>query len=176
MTWDASARFAPYLSPRAADAAFGSWGLADWSRATAVPAALRFAGSCAAPLRDGTTRVLREQDDAAIRSVIARRAGATGAARSMAVASHRVRACISARPSGDGLGTVDIRNRDGRAQVFGVLLGDGRMAKKVEYVVIARSGRAVEVSTFHTFAQDVTPPSTVRDFGRRVLHRLASIG
>lgn len=141
-----------------------------------MPPPLRFDGSCAPGLPGGSARVLRDHDDASVRSVIARRGSGSAAVGAAAAARSAVRNCVAARPAADALGETGVRASDGRARVIGVLLGDGRMAKKVEYVVVARSGRAVEVATFHVYAQDATPPSVPRDLGRRLLHRLTRVG
>lgn len=65
-----------------------------------------------------------------------------------------------------------MKTDDGMARLFGLDLGKARSAHKLEYVAVAHSGRAVEVSTFHVFAQDTLPPRTLRRLAVGVVDRL----
>jgi hypothetical protein len=163
-----------YLSPAAADALLGSWGLDDWKRARSVPDDLRFAHSCSTDLRSGDSRVLRHDEDASIRSVIGIRETRAAATRTYARLVNRVRACVLGRGEADRLVLgAKVKTDAGVARLFGLDLGKARSAHKLEYVAVAHSGQGVEVSTFHVFAQDTLPPRTLRRLAEKVVERLS---
>ena len=163
-----------YLSPAAADAVLGSWGLDGWKRARFVPDALRFAHSCSTDPRGGASRVLRDDKDASIRSVIGSRETQAAARRTYARLVNRVEACVLGRSEADRLVLgAKVKADAGVAKLFGLDLGKARSAHKLEYVVVAHSGQGVEVSTFHVFGQDTLPPRTLRRLAVRVVERLS---
>jgi hypothetical protein len=73
---DSSPTGSAFLSPSAAKASLGSWGLQHWDRVHAVPSGLRFDDSCAPGLLpSAATRVLRNRErphpvNASIRSAV----------------------------------------------------------------------------------------------------------
>jgi len=71
----------------------------------------------------------------------------------------------------DGL---PVSSATGTAQSFGVDVGSGRAAHQYEYIVVARDGAAVGVSTFAVFAQDTLSEATMDDLAGRVLDRLGA--
>ena len=165
-----------YLSPAAADAVLSSWGLGAWRRATVVPPALRFTGTCSTDPRGGVPRVLSQRDEASIRSVIARRDTVHTAALTYQRLVERVDGCAGDHAAHERLlrGRI-VRTHAGVATLFAVDLGQSRSAHRLEYVVVARSGRAAEVSTLHAFAQDTLPPRTWRDLAATVVRRLGTV-
>lgn len=163
-----------YLSPAAADAVLGSWGLDGWKRGRFVPDALRFAHSCSTDPPGGASSVLRDDEDASIRSVIGTRETQAAATRTHARLVNRVEACVLDRGEADRLVLgAKVKTDDGVARLFGLDLGKARSAHKLEYVAVAHSGRAVEVSTFHVLAQDTLPPRTLRRLAVEAVDRLS---
>ena len=79
------------------------------------------------------------------------------------------RACNRGGPCG-GPGS----SATGTAQSFGVVVGAGRAAAQYEYIVVARDGTAVGVSTLAVDAQDTLPQATLDDLAGRVLDRLGA--
>lgn len=170
-----------FLAPAGADAALGELGYRHWDRADAVPATLRFDRSCAVGLPDARTEVLLKNRDkhalASIRSTI--RVFATSARTEEARhrATGQVRRCIADRPVATAhLNGMRVATATGTARVFGATMGSARHAVKVEYVVVARDGQAVEVSALHVKTQAVLPKSNIRELARRELNRLATAG
>jgi hypothetical protein len=168
-----------FLSPSAAEAALGSWGLQDWKRTDAVPRGLRFADSCTPGLASGSTvRVLRDRDkpapaDASIRSAMKVFGSSSLAKQVKRARTHQIRACVGGLPDGGQLvNGMRVSSETGTARVFGASVGSAEGASQLEYIVIARDGAAVEQATLHVYAQDVLPRATLRDLTERVLHRL----
>jgi hypothetical protein len=172
-----------FLSPAAAKAALGSWGLQDWKRARAVPSRLHFDDSCAPGLHpDRTVRVLRDRDDphpatASIRSAIKQYERVSVAMRVKLDRRDRLHDCVNDLPGHDQLlNGMRVTSPSGTARVFGGALGSRGGARQLEYVVVARDGAAVEVCTFAAYAQDTLPEATLADLADRVLDRLAAAG
>ncbi|MGI8612770.1 MAG: hypothetical protein ACR2KL_02295 [Nocardioidaceae bacterium] len=164
-----------YLSPAGADAALGDYGLDHWRYTADVPRPLRFARTCSTTLPHGASGVLREHRQASIKSVIRTQPTTTQALEMKRRAAGRVLRCIDSRPPGHAeLTNLYVKDADSDARVFGVVLGAVSDARKVEYVVVAHSGRAAEVSTLHVFAQGAAPRSELRHLAIRVLRRLAN--
>jgi hypothetical protein len=168
-----------FLSPTAAEASLGSWGLQHWKRVEVVPGRLRFDNSCAPPLgRESTVRVLRDRDrpdpaGASIRSAIKPFDRVSVAKRVKADRTDRVRECVNGLPESDRLvSRMRVTSDTGTARVFGAKVGAAGGAGQLEYIVVARDGGAVELATFHAYAQDVPPRATLRDLTQRMLHRL----
>ena len=169
----AGAEAPSHLTVDDADAVLGTWGLDSWRKAQALPQSLRWEGSCSTTLMGGDKAVLREHDDAAIRSGVAVRSDDQAARRTARRAAQRVESCQAGYPEAARTVTgLRIRTAKGFARAYGTQVGTGRHAVKAEYVVVARSGRAAEVATFRAFAQDVLPEKTLRALARRVIARL----
>jgi hypothetical protein len=172
-----------FLSPAAAEASLGSWGLQHWKRVDAVPSRLRFDNNCAPRLaRDSTARVLRERDRpdpavASIRSAIKPFDRVSVAKGVKADRTDRVRECVYGLPESDQLvSRMRVTSDTGTAHAFGAKVGAGGGASQLEYIIVARDGGAVELATFHAYAQDVLASATLRDLTQRVLHRLHRAG
>ena len=103
------------------------------------------------------------------------RTGLQAARRTTSHAASRVESCQASYPEAARLVTgLRVRTPKGYARAYGTAVGAGRHAVKLEYVVVARSGRAAEVTTFRTYAQDYLPEKTLRALARRVIARLHS--
>lgn len=167
-----------FLSPADAKAALGELGYRRWKRAHTVPTSLRFDVSCATGLPDAEVDALRANHNqhavASIRSVIRRFATSEQAQKSRRRATSQVRGCVESLPEGQQMMTGGRVSTDsGTGRVFGATVGSARHAAKVECVVVARDGRAVEVSALHVKTQAVLPKAEIRDLARRELRRLA---
>ncbi|MGH3454192.1 MAG: hypothetical protein ACRDPQ_07410 [Nocardioidaceae bacterium] len=168
-----------FLSPAAAEAALGSWGLQDWKRVNSVPSRLHFDDSCAPGLHpDRTVRVLRDRDDphpatASIRSAIKQYGTVSAAKRVKLDRRDRLHDCVNDLPGHDQLlNGMRVTSPSGTARVFGGALGSRGGSRQLEYVVVARDGAAVELMTLHIYAQDTPFRAAIRDLTERLLHRL----
>jgi len=176
---DSSPSGSAFLSPSAAKASLGSWGLRHWDRVHAVPSGLRFDDSCAPGLvPSAATRVLRNRErphpaNASIRSTVKSFDRLSVAKQVKLDRVDRVRDCVNDLPARDRLVRgMRITTPFGTARVFGAKVGVARAVGHLEYVIVGRSGKAVELTTFHVYAQDTLSRATLRDLTGRVLHRL----
>lgn len=166
-----------HLTAGDANVALDTWGLGPWSEARVLPRRLRWQRSCSTSLAGGDRAVLRVRDDAGIRSRIAVRRDGQAARATARRADRRVAGCQAGRPAADRVVTGwSVRTTEGAARLYGTALGMGRHAVRLEYVVVARSGRAAEVATLRVFAQDTPPEKTLRALARRVVARLHQVG
>ena len=173
----ASAAVPTHLTAHDATAALGSWGLDAWRPAHALPRALHWAHSCSTGLDGADRAVLRDHDDAGIRSGVAVLADPQTAHRVGRRAAQRVAACQAGYPELDRIVTdLRVRTDNGSARTYGTQVGSGGHAAKVEYVIVGRSGRAAEVTTFRVFTQDVLARKALRSLVRHGLRRLANAG
>jgi|SoiMethySBSTD1v2_1073268.scaffolds.fasta_scaffold138782_4 hypothetical protein len=168
-----------FLSPAAAKASLGPWGLGHWDRVDGVPSGLRFDDSCAPGLAPkSASQVLRDREhphlaEASIRSLIKSFDRASAAKRVKIDRAEQTRDCINDLPARDRLVRgMKVTTHSGAARVFGADLGTGRASSKLEYIVVGRSGKAVELTAFHVYAQDTLSRSTLQDLAERMLHRL----
>ncbi|MGZ4443017.1 MAG: hypothetical protein ACXVXC_07635 [Nocardioidaceae bacterium] len=175
----ASAAAPTHLTAHDAEAALGSWGLDAWRTAHALPRALRWAHSCSTGIEGADRAVLRDHDDAGIRSGVAVLPDPQTARRDGRRAAHRVATCQAGYPALDRIVTdLRVRTDNGTARAYGTVVGSSQRAHamKVEYVIVGRSRRAAEVTTFRCLAQEVLPRKALRSLVRHSLRRLANAG
>jgi len=165
-----------FLTADDANTVLGSWTGDTFRTAGIAPSALEFPDSCSPdPLPNASDDVLVDGENAAITTTIAILPTAGDAEQSAADLIGQVSACVEARPARDQVfNGVPTTSATGTAEAFGALVGVGQTAAQYEYIVVARDGTAVGVSTFAVYAQDTLSDAVLDELAGRVLDRLSA--
>ena len=165
-----------FLTADDANVVLGSWTGDTFRTAGSPPSSLEFQGSCTPdPLPYASENVLVDGQNGAVITTIAVLPTDNDAQQATAGLIGQVSGCVDARPARDQVfDGLPVSSATGTAQSFGVDVGSGRAAHQYEYIVVARDGAAVGVSTFAVFAQDTLSEATMDDLAGRVLDRLGA--
>ncbi|MGZ4429020.1 MAG: hypothetical protein ACXVXM_02500 [Nocardioidaceae bacterium] len=167
---------AAFLTPHDAKAALGSYlGPRGWSPSARPRLLFPHRAGCAPGLPAPRTRALVQGNGPSapvLRTAITVAADPRAAGALAATAQRSAAAC-----AGRELGApVRATRPGGRAVVVGASVGDVMDAKVVEYVVVARAGRAVEVANLRFGCQEFPQPAVLRALADAVLGRLRNAG
>ena len=165
-----------FLTPDDARTSVGAYLSGEWAEPSRAPRPLPRAKTCAPDLPSSTSRVLvaraPSSPDPVLRSSITL---ARDTASATARAREAERSLLDC--AGHELGRpVRVSRSEGGALVAGSTARHVEGSVAFEYVLVARAGRAVEVTTLQFAAQDVPPAQVLQRLAETALQRLDEAG